>query len=83
MTADYSRNCIPNEKYISSKILALWYFRQYIEYKIALCLFADMNFDKTVLDPRNDQYKPLLLWGNNSVCVLSRPEAAKPGIDVF
>ena len=42
-----------------------------------------MNFDKTVLDPRNDQYKPLLLWGNNGVCVLSRPEAAKPGIDVF
>ena len=70
MTADYSRNCIPNEKYISSKFLALLNFRQYLKYKIALCLFADMNFYKTLLDSRNDQYEHLQFWGNNGVCVL-------------
>ena len=55
MTAEnvYSRNCIPNEKYLSSKILALLYFRQKIKYKIALCQFAHALFVKTLLDPRN------------------------------
>ena len=42
-----------------------------------------MNFDKKLLDPRYEQYECLGLWGNNGECVLSRPEAAKPEIDVF
>ena len=50
---DYSRNCIPNEKYISSKFLALLNFRQYIKYKIVSCQFAHAHFVKTFLDYRN------------------------------
>ena len=83
MTADYSRNCIPNEKYISSKFLALLNFRQYMNFKIAPCLFPDMNFSKTLLNSRNDQYEHLEVWGTNGVCVLWRPEAAKSEISVF
>ena len=42
-----------------------------------------MNFDKKLLDPRYEQYECFELWGIKCECVLSRPEAAKPEIDVF
>ena len=53
-----------------NQVFSLLNFRQYIKYKIALCLFADMNFDKTLLDSRNEQYEHLQLRENNGICVL-------------